>query len=126
MRSEARQKPLRYPFPVVAVMEPLFRPGIMAGPDNSERILRAKYLDWCSARVADRFLALTPDEIYELAEQATRGQPSLADPEASLSSFSAGNDLELDWRSALDPSTATSEAEPFRALVAKEIGRAHV
>ena len=100
-------------------MEPLFRPGIMAGPDNSKRILRAKYLDWCSARVADRFLALTPDEIYELAEQATRGQPSLADPEASLSSFSAGNDLELDWRSALDPSTATSEAEPFRALVAK-------
>src|SRR5690606_20966961 len=32
-----------------------------------ERILRAKYLDWCSARVADRFLALTPDQIYDLA-----------------------------------------------------------
>jgi hypothetical protein len=91
----------------------------MAGPDNSERILRAKYLDWCSARVADRFLALTPDEIYELAEQATRGQPGAADPEASLSPFMAANGQELDWRSALDPSTATSEAEPFRALVAK-------
>lgn len=34
------------------------------------RILRAKYLDWCSARVADRFLDLTPDEIYELAHDA--------------------------------------------------------
>jgi hypothetical protein len=91
----------------------------MAGPDNSDRILRAKYLDWCSARVAERFLALTPDEIYELAEQATHGQPGTADPEASLSSIFAANGQELDWRNALDPSTATSEAEPFRALVAK-------
>lgn len=29
--------------------------------------LRGKYLDWCSARVAERFLDLTPEEIYELA-----------------------------------------------------------
>lgn len=36
-------------------------------PAHEERVLRAKYLDWCSAKVADRFLALTPDEIYELA-----------------------------------------------------------
>lgn len=36
-------------------------------PALAERVLRAKYLDWCSAKVADRFLALTPDEIYELA-----------------------------------------------------------
>jgi hypothetical protein len=34
-------------------------------------VLRAKYLDWCSARVADHFLALSPDEIFELAERAT-------------------------------------------------------
>lgn len=90
----------------------------MVGPDNSERVLRAKYLDWCSARVADRFLALTPDEIYELAEEATQGQPDSAGPRASLSSFSAVNGHEVDWRSALDPSIATREAE-FRALVAK-------
>jgi hypothetical protein len=38
----------------------------------SERVLRAKYLDWCSARIAERFLELTPDEIYELAQRATR------------------------------------------------------
>ena len=29
--------------------------------------LRAKYLDWCSARIAERFLALEPEEIYTLA-----------------------------------------------------------
>ena len=91
----------------------------MAGPDNSERILRAKYLDWCSARVADRFLALTPDEIYQLAETATHGRAQLADPVASLSSFFGQNGHELPWPNAHDPGTATSEAEPFRALVAK-------
>ena len=91
----------------------------MAGPDNSERILRAKYLDWCSARVADRFLALTPDEIYELAERATHGRPVSADPIASLSSFFSQNGHQADWNGAIDGTTATSDAEPFRALVAK-------
>ena len=91
----------------------------MAGPDNSERILRAKYLDWCSARVADRFLALTPDEIYELAERATHGQPTGADPIASLSSFFGQNGHEMDWKNTADGTTATSDAEPFRAVVAK-------
>lgn len=44
------------------------------GPGGGEdRILRAKYLDWCSARVAERFLKLTPDEIYELAYRASHG-----------------------------------------------------
>lgn len=37
-----------------------------------ERILRAKYLDWCSARVADRFLAMTPEQIYDLAQESLR------------------------------------------------------
>jgi len=35
------------------------------------RILRAKYLDWCSARLADRFLRLTPEEIFDLAQEAS-------------------------------------------------------
>jgi hypothetical protein len=39
----------------------------MTNDPAGERILRAKYLDWCSAKVADRFLELTPDQIYELA-----------------------------------------------------------
>jgi hypothetical protein len=38
-----------------------------------ERVLRAKYLDWCSAKVADRFLELTPEEIYDLAHCPSSG-----------------------------------------------------
>lgn len=48
----------------------------MEGSEQST--LRAKYLDWCSAQLADRFLELTPEEIYELArptEQETGGLP---------------------------------------------------
>ncbi len=39
----------------------------MAADPDLERVLRAKYHDWCSARLAEQFLRLTPDEIYELA-----------------------------------------------------------
>jgi hypothetical protein len=35
--------------------------------EAEERTLRAKYWDWCSARVAERFLDLSPEEIYALA-----------------------------------------------------------
>ena len=41
--------------------------------------LRAKYLDWCSARIAERFLALEPEEIYAMArpaESAETGRPA--------------------------------------------------
>lgn len=44
----------------------------MPPDEGDDRVLRAKYLDWCSARVAERFLELTPDEIYELAHGVTR------------------------------------------------------
>ena len=91
----------------------------MAGSDTSERILRAKYLDWCSARVAERFLALTPDEIYELAEVATHGQPNSVDPIAARSPFFDPTHNEHTWHNTFDPSTATSDAEPFRMLVSK-------
>lgn len=41
------------------------------GPDPEElRVLRAKYFDWCSARVAERFVSLGVQEIYELAGMA--------------------------------------------------------
>lgn len=36
--------------------------------------LLAKYHDWCSARIADQFLSLSPERIYELAE-ATEPAP---------------------------------------------------
>ena len=91
----------------------------MAGPDNSERILRAKYLDWCSARVADSFLALSPDEIYQLAEAATNGQPKLAEPQASLSSLITSHDMESAVRQGGTAALATREAESFFAIVAK-------
>jgi hypothetical protein len=50
-------------------------------PSAEERVLRAKYVDWCSAQLADRFLALSPEEIYELSARAARrdvpsGRPS--------------------------------------------------
>lgn len=34
---------------------------------SGDRTLRAKYLDWCSARLAEQFLDLSPEQIYELA-----------------------------------------------------------
>jgi hypothetical protein len=43
-------------------------------------VLRAKYLDWCSAQVADHFLALSPDEIFELAERASQAEPLVEGP----------------------------------------------
>jgi hypothetical protein len=39
----------------------------MSAARSDETGLRAKYLDWCSARIADRFLELSPEEIYRLA-----------------------------------------------------------
>lgn len=35
-----------------------------------DEILRAKYLDYCSAQVADLLLLLSPDQIYLLAQEA--------------------------------------------------------
>ncbi len=37
---------------------------------ESEAVLRAKYLDFCSAQVADILLLLTPDEMFTLAQDA--------------------------------------------------------
>lgn len=43
-----------------------------AGSDEPLEVLRAKYLDYCSAQVADLLLYLSPDEIYLLAQRAHR------------------------------------------------------
>ncbi len=40
--------------------------------EETEGILRAKYLDYCSAQLADLLLYLTPDEIYLVAQKAAR------------------------------------------------------
>jgi hypothetical protein len=41
------------------------------GPE-SDAVLRAKYLDYCSAQVADILLLLSPDEMFVLAQDAAR------------------------------------------------------
>ncbi len=38
----------------------------------NEPMLRTKYLDYCSAQVAEHLLSLSPDEIYLLAEATHR------------------------------------------------------
>lgn len=45
-----------------------------AASANEEAVLRAKYLDYCSAQLADLLLYLTPDEIYLVAEKAARAR----------------------------------------------------
>ena len=39
---------------------------------TSDQTLRAKYLDYCSARVAELLIQLTADEMYLLAQDAAR------------------------------------------------------
>lgn len=41
-----------------------------SGSEGSNGVLHAKYLDYCSAQVADLLLYLSPDEIYLLAHRA--------------------------------------------------------
>lgn len=45
----------------------------MASDASEASVLRAKYLDWCSARIAELFLQYSPEQIYELAQQAEEG-----------------------------------------------------
>lgn len=49
------------------VGEPLDQDG---RGEESEEVLRAKYLDYCSAQVSDVLLLLSPDEMYVLAQDA--------------------------------------------------------
>lgn len=94
------------------------------GSHNEDTILRAKYLDWCSARIAERFLALSPDEIYQLAERATHGPADMASPLPPLSSLNFQNTAEPDWHAAIDHTVTaiaadSLEASTFRTLVAR-------
>ena len=61
---------------------PSGRTAVDAGQSGSEEpleVLRAKYLDYCSAQVADLLLYLSPDEIYLLAQRAHREQGGAGD-----------------------------------------------
>lgn len=45
---------------------------------DGESVLRAKYRDYCSARVADALLSLSPEEIFALAQDQARRSNRLA------------------------------------------------
>ena len=102
-----------------------FRSGVRVGSKSEDTILRAKYLDWCSARIAERFLALTPDEIYQLAERATDGQADQVSPLPPLSSFNFPNTAQPDWHAAINQAVTavadseSEEAASFRTIVAR-------
>ncbi len=48
---------------------------------DSDETLQGKYLEYCSAQMADLLLYLSPDEIYLMADRASRdaGRPLSAD-----------------------------------------------
>ena len=54
----------------------MFPKGGPLPPDSRgaepEEVLRAKYLDYCSAQVADILLLLSPDEMFVLAQDAAK------------------------------------------------------
>ena len=95
------------------------------GSNSEDKILRAKYLDWCSARIAERFLALSPDEIYQLAEKATDGQTDSVSALPPLSSFNFQSSSQPDWHAAIDQAvtavadTDSEVAASFRTVVAR-------
>lgn len=54
------------------------RPPDQADGGEGDVVLRAKYRDYCSARVADVLLELSPEQIYAMAEEEAKasGRPS--------------------------------------------------
>lgn len=56
--------------------------------------MRAKYLDWCSAQVADHFLALSPTEIFELAQRAAQDTEESGRPLSSGVGVDTAADLQ--------------------------------
>lgn len=82
--------------------------------------MRAKYLDWCSARVAERFVKLTPEEIYQLAERSDLGRPPApAQPLSAQESPPSGprRATESDEATASSAEPPVEPATSFRAIV---------
>lgn len=46
-----------------------------------EDVLRIRYFDWCSAKVAERFLSLPEEEVWELAQRARASTASQSESE---------------------------------------------
>jgi hypothetical protein len=53
---------------------PSDEPHLQSGDSAEEpdAVLRAKYLDYCSARISEVFLSLSDNRIYEMVEEAAR------------------------------------------------------
>lgn len=64
----------------------------MAVDPGNDRTLRAKYLDWASAQIADHFVRLSPEEIYRIAHEGSRefAHTTLERGEAAASRSNAG------------------------------------
>jgi hypothetical protein len=62
----------------------------------SDEVLRLRYADWCSAKIAERFLELSPGEIWERAQENARpGAPGGALPEFALPVVGSASYAEL-------------------------------
>ncbi len=53
----------------------------MLQPEANE--LRTRYTDWCSARIAEHLMGLSPEEVFLLSERGTRSDATPAPDEAS-------------------------------------------
>ncbi len=63
------------------MVQPPQDPKPPSAAPQTEAVLRAKYLDYCSARVAEILLRLSPDEIFVMAREAggtPEGTPALS------------------------------------------------
>lgn len=83
-------------------------------PDDP--VLRAKYLDWCSARLAERFIRMTPEEIYQLAEQASNDPIGQARAKPRLLSSSEITDATRPDETGASQADAEAQTS-FRSLV---------
>ena len=81
-----------------------------SGPalSEDEAVLRAKYLDYCSARVAELFLSLPPDEIFVLADESGQGRQEAS--EAPYDALVRGAALKLAERLGLPSFAEWAEA----------------
>jgi len=92
----------------------------MSSAPADPSILRGKYLDWCSARVAERFLRLTPDEIYQLAQTVTEpagAAAARADPAAGGNSTEPATETPGDGSRTDGSGSRGAAALSYRALV---------
>lgn len=58
-----------------------YAPDPMPQPEANE--LRTRYTDWCSARIAEHLMGLSPEEVFLLSERGTRSDATPTPDEAS-------------------------------------------